>query len=202
MQQSTQSKQDTTKYLVYLAIALLFVNFILLFVPFLKVYQPSYKKTQFGVTTYEGWYTQSSPMISFIVPAFLPGIPYLCSISSVSASFRKKNNKNVFFKILNNSIEQPVKFVGLKLGAIANAMIMAIIYSIVKSEAETYAEAGAYCNMTAFGIINIICTVAFLVLLFILSNETKNMFTYVNKSERKDGAACAITENEREEIEE
>lgn len=201
MKLSTQSKQDTTKYLIYAAIALLFINFILMFLPFMKVYQPSYSKTVLGVTTYEGWYTQSAPIVMFIFPIFLTGIPYLCSIISVSTSFKKKNNKNTFFKIKNNAIDKPVKFFWLKFGAIANAIAMWIVYSQAQSTVSLYDEHGAYCNITFFGIINILCTVAFIVVLFVLSHKTKAMFNLVNKSKMVTETVQPIEEGETKENE-
>lgn len=116
-----------------------------MFLPFIEVYQPSYSKTVLGVTTYEGWYTQLAPMVMFIFPVFLTGIPYLCSIISVSTSFRKKNNKNSFFKIINNTVEKPIKFFWLKFAAIANGFAMWIVYSMLQGEVGYLEKHGAYC---------------------------------------------------------
>ncbi len=201
MTQSTQAQQDKSKYLIYGTIALLIINFILLFLPFIEVYQPSYSKTVLGVTTYEGWYTQLAPMVMFIFPAFLTGIPYLCSINSVSTSFRKKNNKNSFFKIMNNTVEKPIKFFWLKFASIANCFAMWIVYSMLKDEVGYLEKHGAYCHLTFFGILNIVCTVVFIVLLFILSRKTKTMFTLVNKDQISITDNQAIEENSIKEIE-
>lgn len=197
----TQSKQDTTKYLIYIGIVLLFINFILLFLPFMKVYQPSYSETVLGVTTYKGWYTQSAPMVMFIFPIFLTGIPYLCSIISVATSFRKKNSKNKFFKIKNNAVDKPIKFFWLKFGAIANAIAMWIVYSQAQSTVRLYDEHGAYCNITFFGILNILCTAAFFVMLCVLTRKTKAMFTLVNKTQITTETTQSIEENNAKENE-
>lgn len=195
----THSKQDMTKYLIRSVIALLFINFILMFLPFIKVYQPSYSQTNmFGVTTYKEWYTESASMIKFIFPIFLTGIPYLFSIISLAISIKKKNCKNIFFKIKNNTLNKPVKFFWLKFGAIANVFSMWIAHSQIKSMVKMYDEYGAYCNITFFGIVNIICTLAFIVVLFVLSHKTKAMFALVNKSQM---AAEAIQQNQVKEIE-
>lgn len=197
----TQSKQDTMKHLIYITIALLFINFILLFLPFMKVYQPSYSKTVLGVTTYTEWYTQSAPLVMFIFPIFFTGIPYLCSVISIATSFKKKNNKNKFFRIKNNAVDKPIKFFWLKFGAIANAIAMWIVYSKIQSKVSLYDEYGAYCNITFFGILNILCTVAFVVMLFVLSHKTKAMFTLVNKTQMVTETVQPIEENKTKENE-
>ena len=179
----TNTKQNMTKYLVYAAIALLIINFLLLFLPFIEIYQPSYSETVMGVKTYGGWYTQRAPMVTFIVPVFLTGIPYLCSIISVSTSLRKKNGKNVFMKIKNNELEKPARLLGLKFAAVANLITMLSVYSMSLSEVGSLAKYGAYCNITFFGILNIVFTVVFIIVLFVLSRKTKAMFTLVNKSQ-------------------
>ncbi len=166
MTQLTQFQRDKSKYMIYGTITLLIINYILMFLPFIEVYQPSYSKTVLGVTTYGGWYTQLAPMIMFIFPVFLTGIPYLCSIISISTSFRKKNNKNSFFKIINNTIDKPIKFFWLKFAAIANVFSMWIVYSMLQGEVGYLEKHGAYCHLTFFGIMNIICTVVFIVFLF------------------------------------
>ena len=202
MTQSTQSKQDKMKYLIYIAIALLFINFVLIFLPFIKIYQPSYSETVLGITKYKGWYTQFAPMVMFIFPIFFTGIPYLCSIVSVSKSFKMKNNKNSFFKIKNNTLNKPIKFFWLKFGAIANAVAMWIVYSQAQSAVRVYDKYGAYCSITFFGILNILCTVAFIVLLFVLSRKTKAMFTLVNKTQMAaEETIQPIEESETTEIE-
>ena len=201
MTQSTLSKQEVIKYLTYIAMALLIANFLLLFLPFIKVYQPSYSKTVLGVTTYEGWYTRRAPMVMFIFPVFLTGIPYLCSIASLSKSYRNKNNKDSFFKILNSAVEKPIKFFWLKFGAIANAFAMWIVYSMLKDDVGYLEKHGAYCKLTFFGILNILCTVVFIVLLFVLSSTTKTMVTSLNNSEILTTDNQMIPENETEENE-
>lgn len=200
MTQSTQPKQELIKYLIYATIALLFINFTLMFLPFIEVYQPSYSKTVLGVTTYEDWYTQLAPMVIFIFPIFLTGIPYICSIISVSTSFRKKNNMNSFFKIINNTVEKPIKFFWLKVAAIANCFAMWIVYSMLKDEVGYLEKHGAYCNLTFFGILNIICTVVFIVLLFVLSRKTKTMFALADKDQISITDSQAFEENEIKEI--
>jgi len=199
MTQSTQIKQNTTKYLVYGAMALLLINFILIFLPFLEIYQPSYSKNILGVTTYGGWYTQLAPMALFIIPIFVTGIPYACAIYSIINSFIKKKNKNVFFKIINNTVDKPVKFLGLKLGAIANVIGMVIIYSIAQSEVSYLERHGAYCHITFLGIINILFTVAFAVLLFVLSHQTKTMVISVSKEPVAETGGQQNDENETKE---
>lgn len=180
----TNTKQDFTKYLIYAAIALLIINFLLIFLPFIEIYQPSYSKTTIlGDKTYEGWYTQSAPMASFIFPIFLTGIPYLCSIVSLLTELSKKNGKNIFIKIKNNKLDKPLRFFWLKFASIANAVTMWIVFVMGQSEVEYLEKYGAYCHMTFFGILNVICTVAFMVVLFVLSHHTKLMFTLVNKEQ-------------------
>lgn len=198
MTQLTQTPKSTAKYMSYAAIALLIINFILIFLPFVEIYQPSYSKNVLGVTTYEDWYTQSAPMVMFIFPVFLTGIPYLCSIISFSSSLRKKNNKNVFLKVINNAVDKPIRFFWLKFGAIANALAMFGVYSMLKSEVEYLEKHGAYCNLTFFGILNILCTIAFIVLLFVISRKTKSMFTLVNKAQIVTPDAQQPNENEIE----
>ena len=176
-------KKETTNYLVYVAIALLFINFILMFLPFIEVYQPSYKKTVLGVTTYEGWYTQSAPMVMFIFPIFLTAIPYLVAIISVVKAFLKKSEKDKFFIIKNNTLDKPIKFLGLKFTSIANAIAMWIAFSQTQSTVNLYDEHGAYLKITFFGVLNILCTVAFIVVIFMLSRKIKNLFMLINKSQ-------------------
>lgn len=181
--QLTQNKKDTTKYLIYAAIALLVINFILIFLPFVEVYQPSKSKTVFGVTTYEGWHTSYGPMAMFIIPIFFTGIPYLCSITSVLISLIKKNSKSGFFKIKNDAVTKPIKFFWLKFAAIANVIAMFYVYISMQSEVGYLEEYGAYCHITFFGVLNVLSTVAFIVLLFAFSRKTKAMFTLVNKAQ-------------------
>lgn len=201
MTQSTHPKQESIQYPVYATIALLIVNFILMFLPFIEVYQPSYSKTVLGVTTYEGWYTQLSSMAMFVFPVFLTGIPYLCSMSSTFTSFRKKNNTSSFFKIINNAVEKPIKFFWLKFAAIANVFDIWIVYSVLQGEVGYLEKHGAYCHLTFFGILNIICTIVFIVLLFALSHKTKTMFTLVHKDQISITDHQATQENKIEEIE-
>ncbi len=178
-----QATKNTTKYLIYLTIGLLMINFILIFLPFVKVYQPSYSKTVLGVTKYEGWYTQSAPMVMFIFPIFLTGIPYLCSMISVSNEFTKKNNKNSFFKIKNNTLTKPIRFFWLKFASILNLIMMWYAFSNSLDQVAPYMDHGAYCHITFWGVLNIICTIGFIVCLFVLSRQTKSMFTLVNKGQ-------------------
>ena len=183
MTQSTQTKQKVTTYLVYAIVALMFIDFLLIFLPFLEVRQPSYSETLLGVTTYKGWYTQSASMAEFIVPLVLPGIPYLCSLASFSASLRKKNGKSVFVKIKNGTLEKPIRFFWLKFSAIANVVIMWIFFSFTSSEVDYLVKHGAYCRITFFGVLNIVFTIILAILLFILSITTKAMVTSVNATQ-------------------
>ncbi len=178
-----QSKQTVSKYLIYTAIILLIVNFILLFLPFAEVYQPSYKQTVLGTTTYGGWYTSSAPMVMFIFPIVLTGIPYLCSIISllIAALSKKKNSKNSFFKIKNNTLNKPIKFFWLKFAAIANVIAMLIVYSMLNEQVGYLQEHGAYCHITFFGILNFVCSIIFFILVRVLSRKTKGMFAFVDK---------------------
>ncbi len=201
MTQSPNPTQDKTKYLAYAAIVLLIINFTLLFLPSIKVHQPSYSKTLLGVTTYHDWYTEFAPMTKFIVPIILPGIPYLCSIASIGASFRKKNNKNVFFKIINNEIDKPIKFLLLIIGSIVNVITSFIIYSVLSDRVEYLEKHGAYCRFTVFGILNICCSILLTLILLILSFKTKSMFTLVSK-EQLTNVNPQLIENETTESEE
>ncbi len=195
MNNTTQPKQKATKFLIYVTIGLLIVNFILMFLPFVEVYQPSSKKTVLGVTTYEGWYTDSARIVSLIYPIILTGIPYLCSI----ISFR--NKKNSFFKIINNTVEKPIRFFWLKFAAIVNAFSIWMVYSEAQSNIGYLIEHGAYCHITTFGVLNICCTIVFLICLFILSHKTKSMFTLVNKTQTATETIQAIEEGETKENE-
>ena len=183
MKETTKPQPTVSKYLLYGAIALLIVNFVMLFVPFLQVYQPSVKKTVLGVTTYEEWYTSSASMVTFILPAFLTGIPYVCAITSLSASRRKKNGKNSFMKIKNASLDKPIRFFWLKFASIANIIGIAMFLSMAQDEVSSYVKHGAYCRLTAFGFLNIVCTLAFIAVLFVLSHKTKAMVALTSKAE-------------------
>lgn len=181
-----QPKRTLNTYLIYAAIALLIINFLLIFIPFVKVYQPSYSKTVLGITTYEGWDTQSAPMAFFIFPLLLSGIPYLCSIISLSVDLKRKDNcpkKSALMKMKNNTLTKPTHFFWLKFASIANIFAMWITYSQLKSRVHYYEEHGAYCHLTFGGILNIICTISFVVLLFVLSSKSKKMFVIVSKSQ-------------------
>ncbi len=172
MKKSHNVKHSFTKYLVYSTIGLLCINFLLIFLPFIEVYQPSYSKTVLGVTTYEGWYISLAPTAMLIFPIFLTGIPYLCSILSL-----KK-----FMKIKNNTLDKPFRFFWLKFGAIANLIMMWNMFSETLSQVRPYSEYGAYCHLTFFGVLNIICTIVFLLLLVKLSKRTQLMFD-LNKAD-------------------
>ena len=197
---STQIRQDSTKYLIS-TIALLIINFLLMFLPFVEVYQPSYSKTVLGVTTYEDWYTQSAPMAMLVFPLFVTGIPYLCSIISLLVSLKKKNNKNSFIKIKNNTFNKPIRFFWLKFASIANAIAMWLSYSTLKSSVEYLEKHGAYCRITFFGFMNIICTIAFIVLLFVLSHKTKSVFILISKEQTEAAYTESVNENETTESE-
>jgi len=187
--------------MIYSAIFLLIINFLLLFLPFVEVYQPSYSKTVLGVTTYEDWYTRSAPVAMLVIPVFVTGIPYFCSIISALSSLRKKNNKNSFIKIKNNVLNKPIRFFWLKFASIANAIAMWVVYSTLQSEIGYLEKHGAYCRLTFFGFLNIICTIAFIVLLFILSHKTKSMFISVNKAQTVATDTQQVNENETMECE-
>ena len=199
MTQLTKSNQDKTKYLLYITIALLFMNFILMFLPFAEIYQPSYSKTVFGVTTYENWYTQSAPMVMFISPVFFTGIPYLCSIISIAASLKNRNSKNNFLKIKNNTVDKPIRFFWLKFGAIANAIEMLSVYLMLQNGVKYLEKYGAYCRLTFFGVLNVLCTAAFIVSLFALSRHTKSMFVLVNKTQISTNDIQQVNENQTKE---
>ena len=174
-------KQTLTTYLIYFTIALLIINFVLIFLPYLEIYQPSFKKTNpiLGITTYEDWYTDTASMATFVFPILLPGIPYLFSILSLLS----RNKNSSFFKIKDGTLTKPVHFILLKFSAIISAISLIVIYSTSQDAIADLVEHGAYCRLTFFGILNIICTLVFIVLLFVFSHKTKSMFVLVNKTQ-------------------
>ena len=171
--ENTPKKSDTMKYLLYAAIALLLLNFILIFLPFMEIYQPSYSKTVLGQTTYEDWYTRSAPMALFIVPIFLPGIPYVCAMA------RLKSKKSPFNKLKTQAFTKKQRFGWLKLGSIFNLFMMIMMWNTAQDTVRPYEEVGAYCRMTIFGVLNFICTLAFIIVLFMLSRKSKAMIPVI-----------------------
>ncbi len=192
------NKQDIKKYLVYAAIALLALNFLLLFLPAIVTYQPHVKKTSSLGITYDNWHTDRASMVDYLFPVFLTFIPYLgCLFDLITykLSWKKKEllqkkfySGKDFIQLLDNTLAKPARFILLKFAAIAHVVVLLIAYAVTKSEAADLAwsikynvENGnvledveeVYCHITAFGILNIICSIVFLVLLFVLSYFSK-----------------------------
>lgn len=193
------SKQDIKKYLVYTTIALLVLNFLLLLLPAIETYQPHIEKTSILGVTYDNWHTDSASMIDIIFPVFLTALPYLAYLGDLIAyklpwkkkeSFQKKFYPGKdFIQLLDNTLAKPARFILLKFAAIAHVVVLLIAYAVTKSEANDLAwrikynvEKGnvlgdtgeVYCHITVFGILSIICSVIFLVLLFVLSHISKS----------------------------
>lgn len=181
--QTMRPKTDLTGYLVRVAIILLLINFLLIFLPFVEVYQPSYTKTTLEGKTYEGWYTESASPVMFVVPVLITGIPYLCYIISLFVALNKKTDKNSFLKLKSKTLTKPLHFAWLKVAAIANVITLGIVFLILKGEMDYLEKYGAYCRMTFWGVLNILCSVAFVVLLFVLSRMTSKMFKLVRTAQ-------------------
>lgn len=171
--QTKNTAKTVTDILVYVAIALLIVNLLLAFLPAVEVYQPSQKKTVLGVTTYEGWHTTHASMITFIFPIFVTVLPYICSIA------RLRSEKSVLMKFKNRTLTKPIRLFWLKFGSILNLVLIFSFYTQLLGDVSPYIKHGAYCRLTVWGIMNIICTVLFIVVLFILSFKSKSMFVMV-----------------------
>ncbi len=183
---NTKQKSQISKYLIYAAIILLILNFILIFLPFVKTYQPTQSKTNiFGETTYEGWHTTHVPAALTGISIFTTAIPYLCSIIALIISLIRKRNKSAFFKILNDDLKKPIRFFWLKFASIVNLIIIIYLFTetYVSMAIAEYWEYGAYCKLTFFGVLNIICSLAFVISLIIITRKTKSMFVYVNTSQ-------------------
>lgn len=175
-----KAEKAALRRLIFGAAVLLALNFILLFLPVIKVYQPSYVKTVFGEKIYGGWYTQWAPMVEFIIPAFLPGIFYLYHLSRFFTDIRKKSDKSVFTQISKGTLKKPARFTWLKFAAIANIIILLIIYKSLCGDVRSMEDYGAYCHLTFFAWLNIVCSAALAIVLFMLSNKTKSMFMFVS----------------------
>lgn len=192
------NKQDIKKYLVYAAIALLALNSLLLLLPAIETYQPHIQKTSILGITYDNWHTDSASMIDIVFPAFLTFLPYLAYLGDLIAYKLPWKKKELlqkkfypgkdFIQLLDNTLAKPARFILLKFAAIAHVVVLLIAYAVTKSEADDLAgriksnvENGkvledveeVYCHITAFGILSIICSIVFLVLLFVLSYFSK-----------------------------
>lgn len=183
MNQEQQPLKNSTRYFIYATIILLIFSFISLFLPFVEIYQPSYSRTALGVTTYEDWYTQLAPPLLFILPILTTFIPYFCSIISLLASPRKAS-KNNFKKLKNNTLRKPIRFFWLKFASITYILEMWMFYSIMKGDIDYLEKHGAYCKITPFGIVAILCTALLVILLFLLTKKTKSMIS-ASKAEQQ-----------------
>ena len=77
MKQPTQTNQNTTKYLAYVAITLLIINFILIFVPFMAVFAPTEGGKLLGFQIYKEWKKEFISSATFVFPVFLTVIQAL-----------------------------------------------------------------------------------------------------------------------------
>lgn len=179
------SKQDLIKYLALGGIALLVINLIFSFLPFVEVYQPSYKETSIlGIVTYKGWHTDTASMAIFVIPIFLTIIPYSIELFLLGYSSRKNVNYGGFTKIINNRVDKPIRFITPIIGAVSNLVVMPIIYALLNSDiTDELEEAGAYCKLTAIGIMSIVFSVLLIVLLIVLSVMAKNTYGTVNRTQ-------------------
>lgn len=184
MTQLPNSYQDRTmKYVVYAAIALLIVNFILMFVPFLKINIPFEKSYSWlAGTTYSDWHKINLPGVACV--GLVTVISYLCSIIALIISLKEKNNTSGFFKILNDAVDRPIKFTWLKIGAILNIVsvplnkiLLDLIFEMSDVSIDDIPD--AYIRLTFWAVLNIILTVAFVVLLYYLSYKVRSTFEYV-----------------------
>ena len=174
-----ETNQTLTKYLTYAALILLILNFALMFFPFLEVYQPSYKQTTFEGITYSGWYTSSLAPWMLLFPILTTAIPYFCSIISAPISCARRRGKNNLVKIIRSNVTKPIHFFWLKIATAANIYFMGKAYIECLFEVLDLKVEGAYCNLTFLGCVHIFSSLAFIVLLFVLSQRTKKMFSTI-----------------------
>ena len=151
---------------------LLLVNVLLICRPTIEVYQPRYSKTVMGVTTYEGWFTDTMSMLEFIFPP----IPYIISLIALS-----NKKKNVFIKLFNGECKKSPNFFLIIATAIINLGLFTSYYSDTLDAAARYTEHGAYCRLTGWGQGFVVCTIILLVVAVILSIMAKIVFMKKSK---------------------
>ncbi len=178
--QSTPTKQNTTKYLIYAAMILILLNLILIFLPAFEDYGPSHKKTDiFGNVTYIGWKKATYSMIQVQAFFLVVEIPYLLTLINFILSYLTKKDYSSFMKVLNSTAKKPFKFWWLKASAILNIVVMVLIYDANNDWPYEVEKAGAYFRFTFWGILQILFSVALVAILFYLSKTSKEHFKFV-----------------------
>lgn len=170
------------KILGYMGVAVLILNLIFMFIPFVtygldmdgmhesySMFRCTWEMITLGVEN-------DGPAALIIVAVFsIPGIIYICStVSALLSRFTKIKRKSPLINIADNNVQKRSRFVLLKLGAILNLLFIIFWHAEFKSElSSSMLELGAFCRLTFFGWLNIILTVYFIVLLFVLSSASK-----------------------------
>ncbi len=165
------------KGLVYLAISLLLINVVLaLFIPALEVYQPSKGNTDLGI--YVDWYVNTATMLEFIFPIIFI-LPQALVVGGV---VRKKENSPLV-KMLNNTVDKPIKFKMAIVSTVAYLISMYLVYILLKNDISVYEKQGGYCRFTAGGVISIIVNIVIVLVLVALSLLSKQMVASPNAAE-------------------
>lgn len=144
---------------------LLIVNLMMIFIPCVEIYMPSQRETNLwtGKTEYTGWHTSSYSVATLIFPVVFTAVPYV--ISAILLALQWKRD---MVRLNKNTGPFWAEF-----AAIANIVMVFLVYGICVIDAGNYKSEGATCSLTFGGVLNLVFTVAIIIVAGSLSKKLK-----------------------------